>query len=251
MRNTLLACCSFVSVAVCSSAASAWHFETRLVERIGNVDMPLADHVTFDAGTTHRIRIQFGTFDDGDGIAPDGGFVAWNVGSLSTTGGGTWSRTPGRLAPFNFPQQGGANGSPVGDPFTSLTGIDNAMGAQTLPWECDGSGQPLPPPSPIVRGRNTFVSTYEISVLTPDFASTMDVTWGGQRIAVREWHFEPLLSQQPDCDTGTAGSATFLPLVTQPLLPPFTQSLRIQVVPTPAGSALLALGCGFMSRRRR
>lgn len=253
MRGLFLAACSLTSVAMCSSGAMAWHFETRFVERIGNVDVPMADDVQFEAGSTHRMRMQFGVFDDANGPAPIGGFAGWGNGSgtLSTSGGGTWSRTPGRLSPFAFAPQPNANGFPLADPFTSLTNIDNTIGLQSIPWGCDGAGQPLPPPPPVVRGLNSFVSTYEVSVLTPDFVSTMNVAWGGFRAAVAEWRFAPEFSQPPDCETGTPGVANYFPLVTPIPADSFTQSLRIQVVPSPgAGVLVLAFGCGALIRRR-
>jgi hypothetical protein len=192
-------------------------------------------------------------FDDADGAAPPGGYIGWNVGTVSTTGGGIWSRTPGRLSPFNFAQAPTSNGSPVADPFTDLTVIDNTLGIQTVPWGCDAAGQPLPPPPPVVRGRNMFVSTYEMTVETPNAPSTMDVTLGGRRFAVAEWRFDLGLSTLPDCNTGVAGAAFYYPIVTSSSPPPFTQAIRIQVVvPSPgAGLAVLALGCGGLIRRRR
>ncbi|MBC7773554.1 MAG: hypothetical protein H7210_13750 [Pyrinomonadaceae bacterium] len=251
MRHVLLTAASITGVLMCSSGARGWHFQTRFVERIGNIDVPLADSVRFQPGSTHRLRVQFGVFDDAAGAAPAGGYVGWNVGTLWTTGAGTWSRTPGRLTPFTFSAQPSSNGSPAADPFTSLTLIDNTLGFQSLAWECDGAGQPLPPPPPVIRGLNTFVSTYEVTVQAPAFADTMHLILGGNLIAIQRWDLNMSLSQLPDCDTGQAGFAFYAPIIVPPQ--EFSQSLRIDVmVPAPgAGVLLLALGCGVGIRRRR
>jgi hypothetical protein len=221
-----------------------------MVERVGNIDTPLMDGATFLPGSTHRLRAQFGVFDDAAGAAPVGGYIGWNAGTLSNNGVGTWSRTPGRLAPFTFSPNPVANGSPTSDPFTSLTQIDNTLGFQTFAWGCDGAGQPLPPPEPIIRGLNQLVSTYEVTVVAPNVPGTMNLTWSGNLFAVMRWNFDQVLSVPPDCDSGEAGTVFYGPIVAPPQT--FSASLRMEVVPSPGtGACVLVLGCGGLIRRRR
>src|SRR5262245_15256945 len=118
--------------------AHAWEFRSRFIERIGTVDFPLANDTINAFDTPHRIPIQFGVFDDADTPAPAGGFIGWNVGTISVSGAPDNSaerRTPGRLSPFNFSAQPSANGFPpspgglnAGDPpgydFQQLTQVD-------------------------------------------------------------------------------------------------------------------------------
>ena len=57
-------------------SALAWHFDTRWVERVGNIDIlifPLG--LPAPGGTTHRIRLQMGVFDDDQSAAPGGGIL--------------------------------------------------------------------------------------------------------------------------------------------------------------------------------
>src|SRR6185369_11508813 len=116
-------------------------------ERVGTTDTVLAGNV-IDASDRlpHRIRIQFGVFDDGEGAAPAGGYIGWNVGSISVSGTPENSqerRTPGRLSPFNFAASVTANGVPLpsggtadlpGTDWQMLTQIDATLGTQSPPW---------------------------------------------------------------------------------------------------------------------
>ena len=153
MRITCLS--GAVAVAGLAASASALTFECRWVERVGTSDVIIGgDGSILDAsdGLPHRIRLPFGVFDDAGGADPAGGFVGWNVGTLSVTGNAVNTRTPGRLAPFVFANQPSANGSPAMDPFTTLVDIDATLGTQSPFWTCDGEGNPLPVPPATVRG---------------------------------------------------------------------------------------------------
>jgi hypothetical protein len=235
---------------VASSPAFAWEYRTRFVERIGTSDVILGDIVEFAPGSTHRLRFQAGVFDNDDGAAPAGGFNGYTIGTIQTFGGGTWTRTPGRLAPFVFFPGPNANGNPplpAGDPFTALSEIDAAIAIQSFPWTCDAQGNPNPMPLPVIRGRNEFISTYEITVVM-DTRPTgeLRVVFGGQFTAADDWRIQgnPV---PPDCDAGEPGSVFyFCPLNgSRPLL---TEELRI--IPAP-GSACLALLVAPLTRRRR
>jgi hypothetical protein len=145
--------------------ADAYEFRVRFVERVGSSDTVLSGGNTIATvgGQEHRIRIQFGVFDDAEGTAPGGGYLGWNIGTITVNGGAADSdefrNSPGghhigvgRLPPFNFaPASGGANGVPAGDPFEALTGIDNTLGTQSVVWNFGN-----PHPQPLLRGRNTW-----------------------------------------------------------------------------------------------
>ena len=138
-----LALVGLLSVAGVASSASAYEIRCRFVERVGSVDVPLQSNVidATDHGV-HNIRIQFGVFDDADGPAPDGGFVGWNVGTMTVSGSANNSderRNSGRLSPWNFAAGPNSNGNPPlpgGDPFQMLTEIDATLGTQSRPWLC-------------------------------------------------------------------------------------------------------------------
>src|SRR5262249_38067495 len=90
-------------VAATAPPCAAWEFRCRFVDGAGSVATPLAND-TIDASDLqpHRIRLQFGVFDNDDGPAPAGGFIAWQ-GSITVSGTPQNSRerrTPGLLNPF-------------------------------------------------------------------------------------------------------------------------------------------------------
>jgi hypothetical protein len=244
--------CVVVGAGLCGVAAapaSAFYFGTRFVERIGNTDVVLGDSVTFEAGSTHRLRMQFGVFDDDNSAAPSGGYIGWNVGTFSADFG-SWTRTPGRLNPFTFAPFPYSNGVPEVDPFTELEQIDNTLGHQAIPWFCDPNGEPTEPPAAVVRGRNEFISTYEVTVNIPaGLEGAFDVTIGGNLLGV-VWVFDQSLSRLPDCETGDPGFAFHRPLVTP--VHPFTNDLRVNVViPGPGVAGCLLMSLGLVARRRR
>lgn len=249
MRCSVALCaptCAFVLV----SHAHAWEYRTRIVERVGNTDIVLGDTAEFLPGSTHRLRFQGGVFDDADGPAPEGGFNGYTLGTISTFGGGIWTRTPGRLVPFIFFQAPSANGNPplpAGDPFTSLTQIDATIAVQGYAWTCDAQGNPNPMPQPVIRGRKTYISTYEIT-LTMDAAPAGDlrVVFGGQFTAADSWRVQGN-AVPPDCESGENGSVFyFCPLNgDRPLL-----EHELRIIPAPS-SALALLVLAPLARRRR
>src|SRR5262245_4151212 len=114
MRHVVLL--GVLAVAGAASCAHAFEFRCRFVERVGTTDTVVPNNTLETApGTPHRIRIQFGVFDDANGAAPAGGFVGWNVGTISVSRAADNSqdrRTPGRLTPFNFALGPNSNGNP-------------------------------------------------------------------------------------------------------------------------------------------
>jgi uncharacterized protein (TIGR03382 family) len=144
------------------------------------------------------------------------------------------TRTNGRITPWNFAPNG--NGVPAGDPFDALTGIDNTLGTQSPPWP-DG-----PRPAATVRGLNTFVSTYEITIDPADGFSSYTIDFGGNVLAASAWN---VIQENPPED-GEPGTVVYAPNPTAAV--PFTATLN--VVPVPGAAALLGLG-GLVALRRR
>jgi len=267
--------CLFGLAALAGAAASAnaLTFECRWVERVGSVDTVIGgdgSSLTVAPGTSHRIRLQFRVVDDGMGPAPGGGFVGWNVGSINVSGPAANSsdrRTNGRISPFNFAAQPTANGNPapaggvnagdlVGTDFEHWDDIDCTLGTQSPSWtgciDTDGDGipdTPTPAPAANVRGRNVFVSIWEMTT-TPTGdpgGSNYGITASGNLIAATEWRTVGT-PQPPDCDTGEAGAITYAPFPTAPQA--FNCLLNI-LVPAPGAAALLGLGGLLVARRRR
>jgi hypothetical protein len=254
-----LALVGILAVAGVAASANASEFRVRFVERVGNADVAIADPSNFDVsnGNARRIRVQFGVFDDAAGAAPAGGYLGWNVGTITVNGGAGNSdefrnssagvhNGVGRLTPFNFaPASGGANGLPPANPpdssFEALTAIDNTLGQQAFVWEFGN-----PQPQPRVFGLNTYVSTYEISVRPNAGALSYTIDFGGNVLAALEWRVvgEPIPPEDPDND----GSVTYAPFADAPRA--FTAVLNV-VVPAPGAAALLGLGGLVAIRRRR
>jgi len=246
-------------VAGAAVSANAFEYRCRWVERVGSTDVVIGgDGFDFDAGdgAPRRIRLQFGVFDDGAGDAPGGGFVGWNVGTMNISGAADNSierRTPGRVSPFNFATGPNSNGNPPvpagGDvDFQSLTEIDSTLGTQAPFWGCNPDGTPLPQPNAAVRGRNGFVSVYEITIDPSDGFAEYSITVGGNLIAATEWRVvgNPI---PPDCESEppTPGTVVYAPFPTDPVA--FTCSLNI--IPAPGAAVLLGLGGLLAARRRR
>jgi|SRR5688572_3135050 len=229
--------------------AMAYEFRVRFVERIGSADHVLENN-TIDAagGAPRRVRVQFGIFDDDEGPAPAGGYLGWNVGTIDVNGDAGNSdefrnsalgvpNGVGRLSPFNFaPSSQGANGLPAEDPFESLVGVDNTLGFQFFPWP---EGEPMP--EAVVRGRNTFVNTYEITVDPAAGAADYSIDFAGNVLGVTEW------VPQVEEDPGGNFSVLFLPHATEPV----AFSARLLIVPAPASIACVPLGLLVLARRRR
>jgi hypothetical protein len=222
------------------------------VERIGAVDHVIGGDgamASFAPGTSHRIRIQFGVFDDADGAAPPGGYIGWNIGTLATTDGIN-TRTPGRLSPFNFAPNPPGNGIPSADPFGVLTAIDNTLGTQSPVWGCGPDGLPLPMPPPTIRGLNTFVSTFEFTTRAPQRAYM--ITLGGHTVSASGWGIIGTPTP-PDCPYPPGGcdfpaTVTYAPMTLPPA--PITATLLI-VVPSPGIGAMLWIASVLAARRKR
>ncbi len=223
--------------------AHAYEFRIRFVERIGEFDRVLANNELDGGGwDPRRVRIQFGVFDDPKGPAPEGGFLGWNVGAITVhSGDSDESRTPGRLAPFNFaPSQAGSNGVPQSDPFEAITRIDNTLGSQVIQWNF---GEPMPMPA--IRGRNTFVSTYEITVDPHQTGSTYFIDFSGNLLGAQSWVSFP--DPLPPESADVPGAVYYAPFST----PPVTFSTRLRVeVPAPTAVAPVMLAILFWNRRR-
>jgi hypothetical protein len=257
----------FGTLAVCGIAASAQAltFECRWVEQTGagpnqfTVIGGNGSTLNLTGAGSHRLRLQFAVIDDAMGTAPGGGFVGWNVGTLGVSGdvaNTQDNRTPGRLNPFTFATQAGANGNPPlpgGDPFTNLTDIDATLGTQSPSWVCAADGTAPPQPAALVRGRNTFVSLYEITTLVLPSTVNYSITAGGNLVAATEWRtvgtpIPPDCGDPADPSDDVAGSITYAPFPTAPV--PFTCVLNI-AIPAPGAAALLGLGGLLVGRRRR
>jgi MYXO-CTERM domain-containing protein len=250
-----------------ASAAQAYNIQARWVFRIGAgvPSDPVAGN-TFDAtglatGTAIRFRLQFGCFDDAAGPAPAGGFLGWNIGTLTATGGtntrtGT-SSTPadprGRLSPFTFAPDPPAEGIPQTDPWMALTSIDATLGTQPLAWNTIQGNPVMPPPPPaVVRGNNTFISVWELTTVigTNDYS----ITAAGNVLGATAWNV--VQSTPPgageDETFGTPddvpGSILYAPFADAPR--PTSSTLNIRV-PAPGAFALLGLGGLVAFRRRR
>lgn len=243
-----------------ASAAQAYEIRTQWVSRIGaGVPVTVVPGNTFDAtalaaGTVVRFRLQFGVFDDGAGPAPAGGYLGWNVGTLTATGGSPNTRTPGRLTPFNFAPAPPGNGMPAADPWMALTGVDNTLGTQPLPWNSQQGNPDVPPPPPaVVRGLNSFISTFEIST-TIGGGANYTIIAGGNALGCLMWNIVQQTPPAPGEDEilGTpddvAGSILYAPLADAARS--FSNTLSI-LVPAPGALALLGLGGLVATRRRR
>mgnify|MGYP000393562440 CR=1 FL=1 len=246
--------------ALASSSASAFEFRTRFVRRMGNIDTPTTDQLHLTSGEVARVRIQFGVFDSASGPAPEGGFIGWNVGTLAVSGLSEFSdayRTPGRLAPFNFATGPNSNGNPpapAGDPFITLTDIDSTLGTQSPIWTgCDADGNPTPQPAPVIRGLNTFVSVYEITVVGHVQYMDFTVNLGGNAIAAQNWR-EVGTPIPPNCDdpqNPEPGFVTYGPFPLAPVAVSNSLFVHIEDVPGAGSAVTLLAGLSLLSRRHR
>src|SRR5437762_2369318 len=105
-RRNIVRAAALVSAGM-ASPSFGYVLMARWVERTGTVDTVIPyvggnQYLDASQGATYRLRLQFGVFDDASGPAPAGGYLGWNVGTMNITNGQTATRTPGRLAPFNF-----------------------------------------------------------------------------------------------------------------------------------------------------
>jgi hypothetical protein len=263
-------CLFGLAVAVGAAAsANALTFQCRWVERVGTTDTVIGGNgATLDVGNgaPRRIRLQFGVFDDAGGAAPGGGFVGMNVTGISISGPAANSadrRTNGRISPFNFAAQPTANGNPppaggvaagdaVGTDFQGWTDIDCTLGTQAFAWPCNSAGDPVPMPQALVRGRNTFVSVWEMTTDPADGFAAYSITAAGNLIAATEWRTVGTPTP-PDCGDPSdpaddvPGSVTYAPFPTDPT----AFQCVLNLVPAPGAAALLGLGGLLAIRRRR
>ncbi len=237
-----------------AATADAYEFRVRFVQRVGPEDIELMGGNVFYASTgeLNRIRVQFGVFDDAESAAPAGGLIGWNHGTITVNGhagnSDDYRNSPdgvpngvGRLPPFDFaPGSSGANGLPAEDPFEALTGIDNTQGPQTVAWVF---GSPQPPAR--IRGRNTWVSTYEITVRGNAGATPYSIDLSGDLLAATSWDVFDLVPPEGPDQTGHVG---YVPLLTTPHS--FFATLQVTGLPSPSAAALLG-GGGLLGVRRR
>jgi hypothetical protein len=247
----LTACISALALATLAHDVQAYEFRSRFVRRIGDVDYPIQNQLNLEIHPDGywpdaRIRVQFGVFDDAEGVAPNGGFIGWTAGTINITSGFTGDRTPGRLWPFTFaPPQ--SNGQPAADPFTSLFLVEPILGDQVHFWPA-GSDPDAPPP-PVIRGRNAWVSVYEFTInpLQQSYADSFVSITGGL-YAAREWRI--FQSSPPTEDED--GIVTYLPFPMGPVA--FSNQIRILNVPVPgpqAGASIVMLLTFVGARRER
>jgi hypothetical protein len=240
-----------------AGAAHAFEFRYRWVERVANLDFPLADDlvVAYD-GQPHQVRLQLGVFDNAAGPAPEGGFYGWTQGSLlvdtRSAADSDDRRTPGRLPTFAFSQAPGANGNPPlpdGDPFEALTDIDASIGIQSPVWGFNPDGTPAPQPGPRIVGRNTYVSVFSITVQPRNFSgSGYFVRASGNLYGATSW-FTLGTPVPPDPESGTPGSVNYAAMVTQPSA--FESALFVYLGPTPGTAGVLVISAAWAARRRR
>jgi hypothetical protein len=250
MNPCLTLATAFAATAFSSLQASAYEIRARFSGRTGTKD-PIADGMVYlPPGSLLRIRAQFGIFDNGAEPVPDGGILGWTEGTIEQYGG-IATRTPGRVAPFRASQDPNANGNPPlpdGDPFTRLTDINATLPDQVHTWGFDGSGDPLPMPLPTVRGRGSFVSIFEFTLLIPeDSTENFTVSIGGNALAATSWAVIGTPTP-PDPQTMTPGMVTYEPVATDPV--PISAQLLV-IVPGPgAATAILVPFIAALKRRR-
>lgn len=244
-----IGCTSILWVAVLAGGANAYEFRVRFVERTGTTDTTIDGNlISIADGLPHRIRLQAGVFDDAASLAPAGGLLGWNVGTITVADSATdyshETRTPGRLAPWNFAQGPNSNGNPPvagGDPFDVLTEIDATQGTQSPPWP---SGER---PPAVIRGRNTFVSLYEITITAAQKFGVYGIDFGGNLLAASEWIV--VTESAPDPDKGTPGTVVYAPFPTDPRA--FLATLKIRYIPAPGAAIVVGLSGLAAIRRRR
>jgi hypothetical protein len=254
-----LALVGILAVAGVAASANAFEYRVRFVEQTGNganqFTVLAGNSIDASNGAPRRIRVQFGVFDDATSAAPAGGFVGWNVGTITVggaAGNSDESRTPGRLSPFNFAAGPNSNGNPSTNPFDALTEIDATLGTQSPIWICDAQGNVPPQPAATVRGRNTYISVYEITIDPAAGAVNYSIAYGGNLIAASSWNTvgtptPPDCGDPSDPSDDTPGQVTYAPFPTDPVA--FAATLNV-VIPAPGTAALLGLG-GLVALRRR
>ncbi len=261
-----LACAAGALGATC--AADAWQIQIRWVQRIGDTDTVLENNVlTASPDEPVRVRLQIGVFADANGPAPLGGCLGWTTGTLSDSDPAGYNlRTPGRLTPFDSLHFPNSNGTPIADPWDSLTGIDGGLISQTFPWAgIPGTNQPAPQPQAHVYGRNEFQSVFELTTL-PGNVSSYNITAGGTFYVSNPWLIIfPPVAPSPGGDgifgpgdfngdgvddglDDTIGSVVWTPAPPNPAYH-IMQSVLTVVVPAPGAAMVMALG--LLGARRR
>jgi hypothetical protein len=112
-----------------------------------------------------------------------------------------------------------------------LTNIDALIGDQTVVWNCSGS-VPAPQPTALIRGRNTFVSVYEVTLNANLRCLNTALTFSGSIVATGNWSVSgspvvPICTEPP-----SPGSVTFVANTLPPV--PFTAALFAITGPPPA-----------------
>ena len=248
-----LALIGLLAVTGIAASANAFNVQCRWVSRVGTVDTVIpATGYNFPVGqTTVNVRLQFGVFDDAQGAAPAGGFIGWNLGTITGSPQPVAGSAAARLTPFNFAPAPGFAGtqSPL-----ALTAIDNTLGTQALVWSgVPGGTDPGSPPAATVRGRNAFISVFSLTLTAG--ANNFNVTAAGNSIVASAWNV--IQSQPPEVgDDGVFGTpddlpggVTYAPATLAPI--PFAGCTALFNVPAPGAAALLGLGGLVAFRRRR
>ena len=247
-----LALIGLLAVTGVAASANAFQVQCRWVSRVGTVDTPIpAGGLPVTPGQVINLRLQFSLATDGQGAPPAGGFIGWNVGTINGTPD-TAGSNAARLQPFNFAPPPGFGGTQ--NPL-HLNNVDNTLGTQAISWTgIPGTADPGSPPPAVVRGNNTFVSVFAVTVTAG--ATDFDVTAAGNAIAATSWNVISSTTPDPGDDgvfgtpDDTAGNVTYAPATLPPI--PFSNCVAHFVqIPAPGAAALLGLGGLVACRRRR
>lgn len=213
-----------------AAEARAWTLGVRFVELNNGVLVELPNNtINGSNGRSRVIVLQMGIFADGGDPVPATGLFGWSGGMLAVSGTHANSdeiRTPGRLAPFTHSAAPTANGSPITEPFTILTGIDATRATATGTKVCVSGMQALQSP-PAVIGVDQFVSVYQFTIGPMIGGSSYTVTASGNAMT-GSWAVDP--TANPSCTF----ISTFLyvgHLPTATVLAAFSQTLTVQVDP--------------------
>ena len=227
MNRTTVALLSAGVLAATASSSLAWEVRYRFVERLGTTDVVLRDNRIDYSLISRRIRLQIGVFDDAAGAAPAGGI--YGMLDVSHIGPGIIARrTPGLLGVFANAL--GNNGDPATDPYQRLTNIDAAIGPQNIAWNCSG-GSPAPQPAAVIRGRNTFISVFEMTITPDETCRNPRVTLAGSVLVASDWSVSgtpvaPVCTEPP-----TPGNVTYSASVLDPVT--FSAILTFELGPPP------------------
>jgi hypothetical protein len=217
------------------------------VQRIGEQDVEIpGGSLTVAPGSTREFRIQFRLVAENNDVQT--GFIGWHLGTITTTGGinsrmSADCPTPsprGRIPPFNFYSAPAGEGTPLTDPFVSVTEISATMGVAQVPWTCT-DGVPGPFPVPPALALKEFVSVYRFTSTAED--SSYAITIGGSGIGAVEWRVlggivpPPICGDPADPWDDVPSHQVYTPFPTPPVA--ITCSLTVRVCPAEWNSGAL------------